>query len=89
MAKHEDRWAAAEQHLHEGEVHLAQLKAVITEMMRHDRAAAGLLAASVLVPLRRGMTEMRGRLTTLRVDRAMPHQGLLTPAAVCRFRIKD
>jgi hypothetical protein len=72
LADPEDRWAAAEQHLREGEVRLSQLEKVVAEMARHNRAEAGLLAASALVPLRRGVTEMRERLVALRAEQAPP-----------------
>lgn len=68
----EGRWAAVERHLHEGEIRLSQLEEVVAEMAQHDQAKAGLLAASVLVPLRRGLTEMRERLAALRAEKGPP-----------------
>jgi hypothetical protein len=72
MTDTDDRWAAAERHLSEGEANLARLEEVITEMARHDRAAAGPLASSALVPLRRGVAEVRERLAALRAERRPP-----------------
>ena len=63
------QWTAAERHLRDGEIHLLQLEAVVAGMMWTDRVKARLLVASVLVPLRQGVMEMRERLVALRAER--------------------